>query len=161
MGRTALVLGAAGIAAATALDVGVDRSRHVHDAPAYRYGKLPPTILEWGGAALLAAGGVARLIPATRGASPTLLRLGAGTLGAFAATLGVRLAIGMLFSPADTGMHWNPGDIARNSVDRSHMMGRELYPQQKFFIDPVSRAQGHGSIDERAARGEFEPMHAA
>lgn len=155
---TGIALGAAGIASATALDVAIDRSGHDHDAAAYRYGSLPTQVLFGAGAALTAAGLGARMLPATRGASSTLLRVGAGALGAWGATFGVRIAVGMLFDPAGTGMRWNPGDIAKNSVDRTHMMGNTSRPHEKLVLGWLSERQGHGSYDERLAAGEFEPV---
>lgn len=155
---TGIVLGAAGIASATALDVAIDRSGHDHDAWAYRHGSLPTQVLGIGGAGLVAAGLGAKLHPATRAMGPTLLRLGAGAIAAWGATFAVRLGVGMLFDPAGRGMHWNPGDIAKNSIDRTHMMSRTSWPHERWVFDQVSRVQGHGPLDERMARGEFEPL---
>jgi hypothetical protein len=155
---TGIVLGALGIASATALDVAIDRSGHDHEAPAYKAGSLPTQVLGFGGGALVAAGLGALAIPGARAAAPTLLKLGAGALGAWAATFGARLAVGMLFDPQGTGMRWNPGDIARNSIDRTHMMGRASMPHEAAVMDWFSRAQGHGTLDERRARGDFEPL---
>lgn len=155
---TGIVLGAIGVASATALDVAIDRSGHDHDSPAYRAGSLPTFALAIGGAAITAAGVGALAVPGARAAAPTLLRVGAGTLGAWAATFGVRIGVGMLFDPAGSGMRFNPGDIARNSVDRTHMMGNVSRPHERFVLDRISRLQGHGSYDDRLARGEFEPV---
>lgn len=155
---TGLVLAAAGIGSATALDIGIDRARHDHDSTAYRHGSLPTHLLFGGGVAVTAAGLLSKLHPATRGASSTLLRVGAGTMGAWAATFGVRIGIGMLFDPAGTGMKWNPGDIAKNAVDRTHMMGVTSRPHEKLTLGWISELQGHGSYDERLAAGEFEPV---
>jgi hypothetical protein len=153
-----LVLAAAGIGTASALDVAIDRSGHDHASAAYKAGSLPTYSLIIGGGALLAAGLGAMAIPGARAASPTLLKLGAGALGAWAATFGVRLTIGMLFAPDGHGMHFNPGDIAKNSVDRTHMMGDVSRPHEHWFLDKVSQLQGHGSYDAREARGEFAPI---
>lgn len=152
------VLAGIGIASATALDVAIDRSGHDHDAAAYRYGSVPTYLLAGGGAALGAAGLAALALPPTRAAAPTLLRLGAGAIGAWAATFGVRIAVGMLFDPTGTGMRWNPGDIARNSVDRTHMMGNVSRPHERYVLGRISELQGHGSYDERLARGDFVPV---
>lgn len=155
---TGALLAAAGIGTATALDVAIDRSRHDHDSLPYRLGSLPTQVLGFGGGALVLAGLAANLHPATRLASSTLLRVGAGALGAWAATFTARLAVGMLFHPAGTGMHWNPGDIARNSIDRTHMMGRTSMPHERAALGAISQLQGHGSYEDRLARGEFEPL---
>jgi hypothetical protein len=155
--NTGIALAAAGIASATALDVAIDRSGHDHDSWAYRHGSLPTMALAIGGGTALAAGLGAKLLPATRGASPTLLKLGAAALGAWGATFVVRLGVGMLFDPAGRGMHWNPGDIAKNSIDRTHMMSRESHAHEHYIFDIVSRLQGHGSLDERTTRGDFQP----
>lgn len=155
---TGLVLGALGVASATALDIAIDRAGHDHDSAAYRYGSLPTQVLGFGGAAITAAGLGALALPGLRAAAPTMLRVGAGTLGAWAATFGVRIGVGMLFDPSRGGMRFNPGDIARNSVDRTHMMGNQSRPHERFVLDGISRLQGHGSYDERLARGEFEPV---
>lgn len=156
--KSGIALAAAGIASATALDVAIDRSRHDHESWAYRHGSLPTQVLGYGGGALLLAGLAAKLHPATRLASPALLALGGGAAAAWAATFGVRLGIGMLFDPEGTGMHWNPGDIAKNSVDRTHMMGRTSMPHERWLLGMISELQGHGSFEERLARGEFEPL---
>lgn len=155
---TGLVLGALGVTSATALDVAIDRSGHDHDSPAYRAGRLPTYALGIGGAAITAVGLGALAIPGARAVAPTLLRIGAGTLGAWAGTFAVRLAVGMLFDPAGTGMRFNPGDIAKNSVDRTHMMGNRSRAHEQWAMDKISRLQGHGGYDERLARGEFEPV---
>jgi hypothetical protein len=153
-----IALAAAGIASATALDVAIDRSGHDHDSVAYRHGSLPTYALAGAGGALLAAGLGAKLLPGTRAFSPTLLKLGAGAIGAWGATFVVRLGVGMLFDPAGRGMHWNPGDIARNSIDRTHMMGRASHAHERVIMSWISQLQGHGSYEQRLARGEFEPM---
>ncbi|MCB0878528.1 MAG: hypothetical protein KDC46_06060 [Thermoleophilia bacterium] len=156
---TGLVLGTLGVASATALDVAIDRSGHDHESTAYTAGSLPTQLLGFGGGALVAAGLGALAIPGLRStAAPVLLKLGAGTLGAWAATFGVRLGIGMLFDPSGTGMKFNPGDIARNSIDRTHMMGRESMPHEQAIFNAISTLQGHGSYEERLARGEFAPV---
>ncbi|MCW2920765.1 MAG: hypothetical protein JWL76_639 [Thermoleophilia bacterium] len=155
---TGLALGALGIASATALDVAIDRSGHDHDSTAYRMGSLPTQVLGFGGAGLVAAGLGAMAIPGLRAASPTLLKLGAGALIGWGATFAVRIGVGMLFHPEGTGMKWNPGDIARNSFDRTHMMGHTSRPHEKLIIGKISELQGHGSYEERLARGDFEPM---
>ena len=153
-----LALGALGIASATALDVAIDRSGHDHDSAAYRAGSLPTQVLWKGGAGLVAAGLGAMVIPGLRSASPMLLKLGVGALGAWGATFAVRLGVGMLFDPQGRGMQWNPGDIARNSIDRTHMMGRAMRPYERVLLGAASEAQGHGTYDERLARGDFEPI---
>ncbi|MEO6866704.1 MAG: hypothetical protein ABI200_01645, partial [Gaiellales bacterium] len=71
---TGVVLGIAGIASATALDVAIDRSGHDHDTPAYRAGSVPTKALGFGGAGLLLAGLGAAALPGTRAAAPTLLK---------------------------------------------------------------------------------------
>ena len=153
-----VALGIAGIASATALDVAIDRAGHDHDSWAYRHGSLPTFALGIGGAGAVAAGLGARYVPALRGASPTLLKLGAAAIGAWGATFVVRLGVGMLFDPAGRGMHWNPGDIAKNSIDRTHMMSRTSHAHERWIFDRVSRLQGHGPLDARMARGDFEPL---
>jgi hypothetical protein len=155
---TALALGALGITSATMLDVAIDRSGHDHESPAYRAGSLPTKALGFGGGALLAAGLGALAIPGARAAAPTLLKLGGGALAAWGATFAVRLGVGMLFDPSGGGMRFNPGDVAKNSVDRTHMMGVTSRPHEHAVLDWISRRQGHGSYDERAAAGEFEPV---
>jgi hypothetical protein len=154
---TALVLGALGIGSATALDVAIDRSGHDHDSPAYRWGSAPTRSLVIGGAALVAAGIGASLVPGARAAAPTLVRLGVGTLAAWGATFAVRLGVGMLFDPRDGGMRFDPGDIARNSIDRVFMMGHEPNVGHRVVFGAVSRLQGHGGYEERLARGDFVP----
>ena len=153
-----IALAAAGIASATALDVAIDRSRHDHDSTAYRFGSLPTYVLGGGGAALIAAGLGAKLLPGTRAISPTLLKLGAGAIAAWGATFVTRLGVGMLFHPAGQGMHWNPGDVAANAIDRTHMMGRKSHAHEHWIFDQVSRLQGHGPLDERIASGDIEPL---
>ncbi len=153
-----LALGTLGIASATALDVAIDRSGHDHDSVAYKLGRLPTYALGIGGAGIVAAGLGAKLLPATRGASPTLLKLGLGAVGAWGATYLVRLSVGMLFDAHGRGMRWNPGDIAKNSVDRTHMMGNTSRAHEKIVLGHISELQGHGSYDERLARGDFEPV---
>ena len=155
---TGLALGALGVASATALDVAIDRSGHDHDSTAYRWGSVPTQVLGFGGGALVAAGLGAMLVPGLRAATPTLLKLGAGTLGAWAATFGVRIGIGMLFDPMGSGMRFNPGDIAKNSIDRTHMMGNTSRPHERAMLGWISERQGHGSYDERLARGDFVPV---
>jgi hypothetical protein len=155
---TGLVLGTLGVASATALDVAIDRSGHDHESAAYRWGSVPTQALGFGGGALVAAGLGAMLVPGLRTASPTLLKLGAGTLGAWAATFGVRIAVGMLFDPTGKGMRFNPGDIAKNSIDRTHMMGNTSRPHERSMLGWISERQGHGSYDERLARGDFAPV---
>jgi hypothetical protein len=156
--RTGIALGALGIASATALDVAIDRSGHDHDAAAYRWGSAPTMALGFGGAALVAAGLGAKLLPGTRGASSTLLELGAGAAAAWGATFVTRNVVGMLFDPVGTGMRFAPGDIARNAVDRTHMMGRTSHPHERLVLGWISELQGHGSYDERLGRGEFVPV---
>jgi hypothetical protein len=156
--RTGIGLAAAGIATATALDVAIDRSNHDHDGWAYQHGSWPTKALFRGGGALLVAGLAAKLLPATRGASTPLLKLGAASLGAWGATFAVRLGVGTLTSPHDGGFRWNPGDLAANAVDRCHMMSRETHAHEDLIFDWISRAQGHGSLAERTARGDFEPI---
>lgn len=152
-----IALAAAGIASATALDVAIDRSGHDHDSFAYRHGSVPTMALGISGAGLLAAGLGARFVPAARGLSPTLLKLGAGAIAGWGATFLVRLGVGMLFDPSGRGMHWNPGDIAKNSIDRTHMMSRDSHAHERWVFDRISQLQGHGTLDERFARGDFEP----
>jgi hypothetical protein len=152
---TAIALGAIGIASATALDVAIDRSGHDHDSAAYRWGGVPTRVLAFGGGGVLAAGLGARLVPSLAGASPMLLRVGAGAIGAWAATFAVRIGVGMLFDPTGTGMRFRPGDIAKNSVDRTHMMGVTSRPHERAALGWISEQQGHGSFDERLARGDF------
>ena len=153
-----LALGALGIASATALDVAIDRSGHDHESTAYRLGSLPTQVLGFGGAGLVAAGLGAMAIPGLRTFSPTLLKLGAGALVGWGATFAVRIGVGMLFHPAGTGMKWNPGDIARNAFDRTHMMGNPSRPHEKLLLGTISQLQGHGPYEERLARGDFIPM---
>lgn len=155
---TGLTLGAAGIASATALDIAIDRTGHAHSSFAYRHGSRPTQIL-FGAAALFTAAGLgAKLLPGQQETSSTLLKLGVGAFAAWGATFGVRLGVGMLFSPAGRGMIWNPGDIARNSIDRTHMMSRLSYPHERFVLGKVSELQGHGGYAQRLARGDFEPV---
>ncbi len=153
-----LTLGALGIASATALDVAIDRSGHDHESPAYKLGSLPTQVLGFGGAGLVAAGLGAMAVPGLRAFSPTLLKLGAGALIGWGATFAVRVGVGMLFHPDGRGMKWNPGDIAKNSVDRTHMMGNTSRPHEKLILGKISELQGHGSYDTRLARGDFEPV---
>lgn len=155
---TGLALGTLGVASATALDVAIDRSGHDHDAPAYRWGSAPTYALGIGGGALVAAGLGALAIPGARVFAPTLLKLGAGTLGAWAATFAVRVGIGMAFDARGTGMRWNPDDLAKNSVDRTHMMGNTSRPHERAMLGAISELQGHGSYEERLARGDFLPV---
>ncbi|MCW2924698.1 MAG: hypothetical protein JWM98_2102, partial [Thermoleophilia bacterium] len=51
-----------------------------------------------------------------------------------------------------------PGDIAKNSLDRTHMMGREPQAIERTFEDVASIIQGRGPLDRRIARGEFVPV---
>lgn len=155
---TALALGALGITSATALDVAVDRSGHDHASPAYRVASAPTKLLGFGGAALVAAGLGALAIPGARAAAPTLLKLGAGSLAAWGATFAVRLGVGMLFDAREGGMRFNPGDIAKNSIDRTHMMGAVSRPHERAALGWISQLQGHGSYDERVAAGDFVPV---
>lgn len=152
-----LALGAAGIASATALDVAIDRAGHSHASWAYRNGSRPTQVLFGAGALLTAAGLGARMLGHEQ-AGETLSNVGIGAFGAWAATFGVRLGVGMLFSPAGRGMKWNPGDIAKNSIDRTHMMSRVSRPHEQYVLGKVSELQGHGSYRLRLERGDFEPL---
>jgi hypothetical protein len=156
--KSFLAFGAVTIGASTAIDVAIDRNGHDHDAWVYTHANTIPRAAKWTGAGLVAAGLGAKLLPQTRGVSNTLLQAGAGAIGAWAVTnWGWRLVMAMQFDARDRGLHWNPGDLAKNSLDRTHMMGREPGKYERMFEDAISRIQGHGPLDERIARGDFIP----
>jgi hypothetical protein len=157
--KSFLAVGAVTIGASTAIDVAIDRNGHDHDAWVYTHANTIPRAAKWAGAGLVAAGLGARLVPQARGVSNTLLQVGAGAIGAWAVTNWAwRLGMASLFDARDGGLHFNPGDIAKNSLDRTHMMGREPGKYERLFEDTISRIQGHGSLDERIARGDFVPV---
>lgn len=157
--RSGLAIAAVTIGMSTAIDVEIDRNGHDHDSRAYQHANTVPRAAKYAGFGLLAAGVGASLLPATRSAAKPLLQVGAGAVGAWAVTnWGWRLGVAMLLDPRDGGLHWNPSDIAKNSLDRTHMMGREPGRLEARFEDAVSRAQGRGSLDERRARGDFIPV---
>lgn len=157
--RSFLAFGAVTIGASTAIDIAIDRNGHDHDAWVYTHANTIPRAAKNIGAGLVVAGLGAKLLPQTRGISNTLLKVGAGAIGAWAVTnWGWRLGMASLMDARDGGMHFNPGDIAKNSLDRTHMMGREPRTAERTFEDWISRAQGHGPLDERIARGDFVPV---
>jgi hypothetical protein len=157
--RSALACGAIAIGTSTAIDVVIDRNGHDHDSWAYRHANTMPRAFKNAGAGLVVAGLGAALLPATRQAAAPLLRVGAGAIAAWAVTNWCwRLGMASLLDARQGGLHFNPGDIAKNSLDRTHMMGREPGTAEAWFEDRVSRLQGHGSLDERRARGDFLPV---
>lgn len=151
--RTAGLISAAGIATTLVIDRAIDTTGHAHDTTPYRVGTWPTGGLTYAtlGLGALAAG--AWLLPATRGAAKPLATAALATGIGLAATWGVRNLYGMTVSPSSLNVE--AGDIAKNSVDRTFMMDRDLKWFERPVVDLVSRVQGHGPIDERIADGDF------
>jgi hypothetical protein len=155
--RTGLILTALGASSTAALDVAIDRSGHDPNHPAFRYGRLPTRALFAGGTVLMAGAIGAQLIPGARSAAAPFARLGAATLGAWLATESIRYATGMLFSPRGRGVDFAPNDLARNAIDRIHMMGSTPRTHERVVLGIISELQGHGSYEKRLAAGDFMP----
>jgi hypothetical protein len=145
------------------LDSIIDATAHNHNSLAYSLAMKPSftafKYLAIGGAVLAGAGLLAKLHPATKEHSGTLLKIGAGIGVGLLATMAFRLSWGMAVAPAQKG--WMPGmaakphfrldDVAANAADRVHMMGRDPdFAGRNWKIwDKVSKIQGHGSLLER------------
>ena len=154
-----LAFGAVGIGVSTAIDVAIDRNGPDHGAWVYKHANTVPKAIKMVGAGLVIAGLGAKLLPQTRPVSNTLIGVGVGAIAAWGVTnWGWRLGMAAVLDARNGGLHWNPSDIAKNSFNRTHMMGREPLTAEKTFEDLMSRAQGHGPLDARIARGEFIPM---
>lgn len=158
-GGAFLGVSAVTMSTSAAIDVAIDRTGHDHGTWVYRHANTVPKAAKWIGAGLVVAGLGAKLLPATQGASKPLMQAGAGTIGAwFATNWGSRLLMAAQFDARNGGMHWTVSDIAKNSLDRTHMMGRSPGRMERAFEDTISRLQGHGPLDERIARGDFVPV---
>lgn len=144
----------AGIASSMVLDRMIDLSAHDHSTFAYRHASKTTWVLAGGAAALGVAGLVARQNTAWRDASDTMLAASAGLAGAWAATLGVRLAYAMTVEPRT--LEFLPSDLAGNSISRLRMMGRDYPLDNMPAFDVVSRLQGHPNMVDRAS--ELAPV---
>ncbi|MCW2928578.1 MAG: hypothetical protein JWM86_2546 [Thermoleophilia bacterium] len=154
-----LAFGAVSIGASTAIDIAIDRNGHDHSAWVYTHANTVPKAVKAVGAGLVLAGLGAKLLPQTRPISNTIIKVGVGAIAAWGVTnWGWRLGMAAVLDARNGGLHWNPGDVAKNSLDRTHMMGREPQRAEKTFEDLMSRLQGHGPLDDRIARGDFIPM---
>lgn len=160
---TGLGVGAAGIGSVVVLDSIIDATAHNHNSLAYSLAMKPSftafKYLALGGAVLAGAGLLAKLHPATKEHSGTLLKIGAGIGVGLLATVAFRLGWGMTVAPAQKGWipgmaakpHLRVGDLAANAADRVHMMGRDpdFAGRNWKLWDTVSKVQGHGSLLER------------
>ena len=160
---TALAVGGAGIGSVVVLDSIIDLTAHNHNTLAYSLAMKPSfkafQFLAIGGAVLAGAGLLAKVHPATKEHSGTLLKIGAGIGVGLLATVAFRLSWGMYVAPAQKG--WMPGmaakphlrlnDLAANAADRVHMMGRDPdFAGKNWKVwDKISKLQGHGPLLER------------
>ena len=154
-------VGAIGVNAV--LDRVIDVTGHDHRTLAYRLAMKPSRtaskVLAGGALALAGVGLLMGASDQTKSLREPMLKVAAGIGVGLGAAVAVRLGWGMLVAPAQAG--WKPGmravphlqldDIAKNSVDRVRMMGRQPDLSRGIWqpFDRISRAQGHGPLGER------------
>ena len=160
---TGIGVGLAAIGVNAVLDRAIDVTSHDHRTVAYRIAMKPSRYASYaiaGGALALAGIGLlAGTSDQTRHLREPLLKVAGGIGAGMGAAVAVRLGWGLTIAPAQSG--WRPGmqavphlrlgDLAANSVDRVHMMGRRPDLTRGIWqpFDWISRAQGHGPLAER------------
>jgi hypothetical protein len=163
---TAGASGLAGIGAVQLMDRAIDLSGHDHQTWYYRGARVPEHALGVLSGLALAVG-AASYVDGSRPTGESQLGAGAALGAASIGVVAYRDARGAVVDPTPVAgrLHFALHDIAKNAVDRYHLIGLDpsLAPRRGLaslslmgWLDRISQWQGHGHLIDRLA--DFVPV---